>query len=741
MLIKIKASLAISVMRYLFMNIILLISLILMYVSNTWGSISMSEIIFHITHSIEGVGYKIILSGLIQTLIPLIIFNVAYIYNRKIIKVATFIIISSFIILAISTSKNLKVLDYIIYGNVSSNFIDTHYLDPKSVEIVFKEKRNLIYIYVESMEKSFTDKKHGGYFDENIIPELTKLAEENIIKKSENTINGAYCPAGTTWTMAGVFAQSTGLPLILPIQHNSMSTQKEFFPDIIGIGDILQESGYYQEVIMGTHASFSGLNTFFKNHGKIKIVDYKFMHDNDLIPKGYKSNSWGIDDNKLFSIAKKRIIDASKRESPFNITVMTFNTHFDLKISKYCDNKFDNEYKNIIYCSDNLIASFINWIQQQPFYKNTTIIVSGDHLSMKGNLIVNREYKRKIYNIYINSYNDYRIDNQREYSQFDIFPTTMASIGAEISGERLGLGTNLFGSKKTLTEIYGYNYINSELSKQSTFFENKMNFELDIIENPGYELYGSRIQTYGIDDKTISIEVDLSELNANHMEEGSYDIIADINYHKPLIAHIYQGNNLKKPKIIKLKHNINKVYSTEYTLSNYDNNIIYIQFYCQRKNGRNILIGSLHRDIKFLIAKDFNDFIDKITDSKYSIFITLQPSRNKKMVKEMLEGLRRLGLMADFPYNFLLAYCAVIDDGKVVERNSTNIMSNGIEILDTLARDNKIAYAVRSDNLNVINQGASSIYIGGYKCSKDTPGLNIVVYDNELHKVVDSTTF
>ena len=34
----------------------------------------------------------------------------------------------------------------------------------------------------------------------------------------------------------------------------------------------------------------------------------------------------------------------------------------------------------------------------------------------------------------------------------DMFPTTLASLGAVIDGDRLGLGTNLFSDKPTLAE-------------------------------------------------------------------------------------------------------------------------------------------------------------------------------------------------------------------------------------------------------------------------------------------------
>ena len=56
----------------------------------------------------------------------------------------------------------------------------------------------------------------------------------------------------------------------------------------------------------------------------------------------------------------------------------------------------------------------------------------------------------------------------------DLFPTTLASLGVEIEGDRLGLGTNLFSGKETLIEKYGLDYVNKEVLKNSSYYNNKL---------------------------------------------------------------------------------------------------------------------------------------------------------------------------------------------------------------------------------------------------------------------------
>lgn len=58
--------------------------------------------------------------------------------------------------------------------------------------------------------------------------------------------------------MGGMFAQTSGLPLKLPIDGNAMSDQEVFMPAVTSIGDILKEQGYRQELLLGSDAVFGG---------------------------------------------------------------------------------------------------------------------------------------------------------------------------------------------------------------------------------------------------------------------------------------------------------------------------------------------------------------------------------------------------------------------------------------------------------------------------------------------------
>ena len=125
------------------------------------------------------------------------------------------------------------------------------------------------------------------------------------------------------------------------------------------------------------------------------------------------------------------------------------------------------------------------WIQQQDFYENTTIVISGDHLTMDSDFCedVDSDYTRRVYTTYINA--DAEVEDPamtRSYTTFDNFPTTLASLGVKIEGDRLGLGTNLFSDTLTLEETYGIDRKKSELMEELTSTINENASELLIRE-------------------------------------------------------------------------------------------------------------------------------------------------------------------------------------------------------------------------------------------------------------------
>ena len=367
----------------------------------------------------------------------------------------------------------LNIIPYVKTATTSSQFIEENYSNPNEVSLEFPEnKRNLVYIFAESMENTYASYSLGGQFEDNYIPELSDLAKQNINFSNTSGLGGAYAYDGTTWTASGMVAATSGVTVKVPINTMAYSRKNGFMQGVTTLGDILHKNGYNQTIIMGSDAEFANRDIYFTQHGNYKIMDVNSLKADEKLPKDY-NKWWGFEDEKLFEFAKRELTRLSAENKPFNLTLLTADSHFpNGYVCDNCEDTYEVQYSNVIRCSSSQINDFVNWIKKQPFYQNTTIIISGDHLTMDPKFMsdVSKDYKRTVYNCIINPAVEPKKEKQREFATFDMFPTTLASIGVRIEGDRLGLGTNLFSNKPTLTEEYGFNFLNKELSKKSGYY-------------------------------------------------------------------------------------------------------------------------------------------------------------------------------------------------------------------------------------------------------------------------------
>ena len=373
--------------------------------------------------------------------------------------------------------KKFQLVD-VYHAYVSdSSYIQDHYVSPRDVKLIFpKEKRNLIHIYLESIETTYLSKELGGYMKTNLMPELTQLAGEGVsFSHTPDTFGGPRQTVGSSWSVAAMVNMELGLPLKIPMNGNSYGKSGKFLPGAVGIGDILKAQGYEQTIMFGADSDFGGLTSFFQNHGDFNFMDYKAVKEKGLIPKDYKV-WWGYEDDKLYEFAKEELIRLSKTGKPFHLNMETADTHFpDGYLSPGVKDKHGNQYANVISYSTAETVRFIRWIQQQDFYPNTTIVLTGDHWSMDQKFFakVDKKYRRAIFNLILNAPVKAEKAYGREFAPFDFYPTILASLGVQIEGDRLGLGTNLFSGAPTLVERDDLDKVNQELNERSNFYNDE----------------------------------------------------------------------------------------------------------------------------------------------------------------------------------------------------------------------------------------------------------------------------
>ena len=373
----------------------------------------------------------------------------------------------------------LGIDDYIEEVRESSTIHEDYYVTPLDSNMKFPDKkRNLIFIYLESMENTYASVEDGGGKPVNYIPELTLLADENVSISNTDKIGGIYANERSGWTIAALLGATAGIPYKIPGNELwgecSAGQYTEFLPGLTTLGDVLEEQGYKNYFLCGSEGEFAGRDLYFQKHGNYEILDYNYAVQNNYIPDDYWV-FWGYEDEKMFDIAKQELSRISRNEAPFNFTMLTVDTHYpDGYLCDLCENKYPEQYANVAACSSRQVYAFVEWAKQQDWYENTTIILLGDHKSMSNNFWSDiGDFQRRTYNCFINLPETVDVSNikRRNASTLDIFPTTLAAIGVEIDGDRLGLGTNVFSQSSTLVEEMGETEFDMQLSRHSKYYD------------------------------------------------------------------------------------------------------------------------------------------------------------------------------------------------------------------------------------------------------------------------------
>lgn len=358
----------------------------------------------------------------------------------------------------ISISHTLQLPQYFAARSQGAGIYREEYADPLKQNITFPQgKRNLIHIVMESTEFTGSDRAHGGQWETNLIPNLTALAEENI------SFSTMIDLSGSNFTSGGLVAQSAGVTL----------QPYSYMPSMGTLGDILAEAGYRQVFMCGSDGDFGLRKDYFEQH-HTEVWDLSTAQELDPEPD-YKLNTWGLPDYVLYGHAKDVLTELSQSGDPFCLTFLTVDTHFfDGYPCQYCESLYPTQYENVIHCADNLVFQFLQWIQAQDFYEDTTVIITGDHLCMDHYFFVRQGVEiadRRIYNCIINPVPGLEPPSRdRTLTNVDIFPTTLRAMGAEWGGSRLGLGVDLFSGDPTLVEQMGQQTLGVRVLAEKTRF-------------------------------------------------------------------------------------------------------------------------------------------------------------------------------------------------------------------------------------------------------------------------------
>jgi phosphoglycerol transferase len=316
------------------------------------------------------------------------------------------------------------------------DYFGTHYVPPQTVRLQGGHTKNLVLIYVESLEAAYAD---ANLFGADRIAPLTQL---------QGTSFAHYRQVpGTGFTIAALVSTQCGVPLER-VGLFDLNTQgqvlDDFLPGATCLSDILEQHGYRNVFMGGASLKFSGKDKFLRRHH----YDEAYGKD-EWIAQGAdpgNMNGWGMYDDDLLARAKDKLRQLHAAHRPFNLTLLTVDTHEPEGFkSRRCDASGPHQFEAVVTCSARDIAGFVAFVKQSGYLNDTDVVILGDHLARKNPVADQLETlpERYIFNKFISREAMHK--NREEIVHFDLLPTLLEFIGFDARGKPLGLGFSGFG--------------------------------------------------------------------------------------------------------------------------------------------------------------------------------------------------------------------------------------------------------------------------------------------------------
>lgn len=598
--------------------------------------------------------------------------------------------------------------------------------DYKSIdEISVKAGKNIVIIYIESLEYNFLDQD----IYPNLTPNLVQLSKD----KNWTFTNKYLQKPGTGWTTGALYATQTGMPTMFGLQGNAIFDNISSM-EILSLGKILNKAGYEQRFLSSSGANFGGTGNFFK------LNAYNKIYGSEKLREFNPSTNWGIHDFDLFEEAKKQYKELQKNSKPFTLTLLTIDTHFPNGIydARFKD-KIDANLKGVEYSAallDYEIKNFIDFIKNEPNYENTVVFIMPDHTIMGNEQTtpVVKNLNKKTRNLWLLS-NAKNINLENKEITFYDMPKLILN-GAQVQNNAKFINELIPNfdptDKKTLQKLQDLNLALVNFDKL------KKNIKLKIKKNASNE----KISVF-LDNKFF----DKFSLNSNQKRyykiDEHYNIKGRFTVNKNEVKHIYDETKLKNQITIEKDND-------DILLTFYANNFPILR---KRENEtkfllkftKNIGIAKIQAlkftkkeleakkiEIQLKNANNLNDYfsvLEKLNDPNILIIISIKDegSRQFSNFKASFDKFNLADLANKSRYSYIGIFKS--NKEKIYEAFDNKEISKKLEI-------NNIPIEVISAGFTVGNTSKNIINNQDY--SKNRRGLNITIFDLKNKNLLDS---
>lgn len=330
-------------------------------------------------------------------------------------------------------------------AQLSETSIAPYYVAP-SVTSAPAKPRNLITIYLESGENTYGDEAVMG---ENLLANLDAATDPG---DGWIDYQGLNQYEGGGWTMAGLVGTQCGVPLKSLIATEGLDFNKlgeevaHYLPGATCLGDVLAGQGYRSVFVGGADDDFAGKKTFLTDHGYDQVLGLSDWKGSDSAD--YISKEWGLADSHTLKHAADVLDKLHAGSQPFNLTVLTLDTHEPPGIFPDCDYPESVPMATAIQCSMKAVGTFLRHAERAGYLDDTAVVVMGDHVKGTGDqdafrdVLRAQEHRTIIFRLWSP---DGLSITRESVDQLSVLPTTLELLGFGLDGGRAGVGVSFVG--------------------------------------------------------------------------------------------------------------------------------------------------------------------------------------------------------------------------------------------------------------------------------------------------------
>jgi phosphoglycerol transferase MdoB-like AlkP superfamily enzyme len=228
-----------------------------------------------------------------------------------------------------------------------------------SKQVLTSSTPNIIFIIWESFTAKATRLAIDG---KEVTPSFNSFKKEGIY------FSNLY--ASGDRTDRGLSAILSGYPAL---PQTSIVRFPNKAAKISSLSRLYKAKGYKTSFYYGGETEFANIKSYLVQGGYDPIVDIHSFSKKD------QNSKWGAHDGV---VADRVLADLRKTAQPFFATWLTLTSHepFETPVPVVFKGSDDtNKFLNSLHYTDAVLHDFIEKSKQQPWWKNTVIVIVGDH--------------------------------------------------------------------------------------------------------------------------------------------------------------------------------------------------------------------------------------------------------------------------------------------------------------------------------------------------------------------------